>query len=472
MLRDLLKFSIGLGLLICISTANAADWPTHRGNPQRTGAADDQAGPTAPHVLWVHKTREHFIAAPVPGPKALYVSGLGAFNTARFDALSLDPAAQKRVLWSKTAPLLKLPTVSAPALVSNRLIFGDGMHQTDGAVLHCVTADTGLLLWQLPVPGRLVHLEGAATVVDGRVYLGGGNAGVMCVDSTRATLDGKEQPLEAIQAVLSKKWEELQAKYEQEKKVDPDFAIPPSDDSLPKPSPKLLWQQGKDQWHVDAPVAVVNNRVLVASARLDDEKIGKRMLCAVETSDGKPAWELPLKLNPWAGPTVAGNLALVGCSSIRFDPKLTSGAQGEVVAVDLATGKEKWKKPLGGGVVSAIAVRGPLAVFTATDGMLRAWNVEDGAERWSYPAGAPFFAGAALSNDVAYTADLKGVVHAVALSDGKPLWKLDLAQAPEVQAPGMVYGSPALAGGRLYVATSNLEGNAQQPTVVVCIGAK
>jgi len=93
-----------------------ADWLTHRGNPQRTGAADDLPGPKSAKVLWVHKTREHFVAAPVPGGKEVYLSSLGAFNTSRFDALAVDPAAKKRIVWSKSAPLLKLPMVSAPAL--------------------------------------------------------------------------------------------------------------------------------------------------------------------------------------------------------------------------------------------------------------------------------------------------------------------------------------------------------------------
>jgi outer membrane protein assembly factor BamB len=42
-----------------------------------------------------------------------------------------------------------------------------------------------------------------------------------------------------------------------------------------------------------------------------------------------------------------------------------------------------------------------------------------------------------------------------------------------VKAPGMIYGGPVLHGGRLFVATCNLDGpNAGKPTVVVCIGDK
>jgi outer membrane protein assembly factor BamB len=450
-----------------------ADWLTHRGNAQRTGAADDQPGPKSPKVLWVHTTREHFIAAPVPGGKEVYLSSLGAFNTSRFDALAVDPAATKRIAWSKSAPFLKLPVVCAPALSSGKLVFGDGMHQTDGAILHCVDAAAGLPIWELVVPGKLVHVEGAPTIYEEKVYIGGGNAGVLCVDLNRVTLDGKEQELSAVRKLLEAKWKELVDAYEKEKKVDPDFAIPPSEDALPRPVPKVVWQMGRDKWHVDAGVAVAAQKVFAASAYLDDERIGERALFCLDAADGKLVWRAPLALNPWGGATLAGDLAIVACSSIRFDPKKIPGATGEIVAVRIADGSIAWRKPIPGGVVSSVAVSGPLAVFTATDGTVRAYEVAGGSEKWSYPARTPFFAGVAIAGGVVYAADLAGGVHAIDLASGQKLWTLDLARDPAVKAPGNVYGSPAIQGGRLFVATCNLDASGEKAaTVVVCIGEK
>ena len=214
-------------------------------------------------------------------------------------------------------------------------------------------------------------------------------------------------------------------------------------------------------------------RVLAASAFLDDEKLGDRALFSLAAGDGSVQWKTPLKLNPWGGPSQAENAIVVGCSSIRFDPKQIRGAQGEVVAINAADGMVKWRTPVPGGVVSPVAIKDQIAVFTATDGMVRALDLEGGQQKWTYNAGAPFFAGAAVTAETAYAADLKGVVHAISLADGSPLWKLNLATAPEVKAPGMVYGSPVLQQGRLYVATCNVEGGGpMQQTVVVCIGDK
>ncbi len=466
-------FAVLLVVAACPLATQAADWPTARGNAARTGAVENSAGPKSGRVLWVHKSTDHYIAAPVPAGDLVLVSSLAAFNTSSFQALSIDPAAgAKRARWSKAVPYLKLPTVSAPAVFGNLVVFGDGMHQTDGAILHGVRLDTGLPLWQYPVPGQLVHMEGSPAIANGRVLIGGGNAGVVCLDPGKLELNGKEVDAAQAQVILDAQWKELQTKYEREKKIDPDFAIPPSEDSLPKPKPKLVWQSGAGKWHVDSSVAVTGDRVILTSAFLDVEKTGDRSIIGLKLADGSEAWKTPLKHNPWAGPTIAGDLVLVGCSSVRLEPRDLPKAQGEVVAVSLTDGSVKWRNEIPAGVVSAIAVKDGIAVFTATDGCVRAWDVASGKERWKSDPAAPFFASPAVADGMVYVADLKGLVQGMKLSDGKQVWALNLATDSAVQAPGMVYGGPVIAAGRLYVATCNLESPTKVATAVVCIGDK
>ena len=70
-------------------------------------------------------------------------------------------------------------------------------------------------------------------------------------------------------------------------------------------------------------------------------------------------------------------------------------------------------------------------------------------------------------------ADLQGTVHAIDLKTGAPKWMLRLASDPAVAAPGMVYGGVTVHGGKLVIATCNLEGPyARKDTAVVCIGSK
>src|SRR5438105_15242004 len=132
MRRLLLVFAVGL--IASEQNVRAIEpWATYRGNSQRTGNTDGKPGPSSPKVLWVLKSADHYIASPVPAGNRLFVSGLGAFNVASFACLTTEAKAPKRVLWTKSTPYLKLPTVSSPALHRGRLVFGAGMHQTDGA---------------------------------------------------------------------------------------------------------------------------------------------------------------------------------------------------------------------------------------------------------------------------------------------------------------------------------------------------
>jgi outer membrane protein assembly factor BamB len=449
----------------CSSTGSGAR-PGNPGDPKGKGAS----GPAVHQVLWVYKAQEHYIASTVPGPQGLYVAGLGAFNTGVFHCMATDPKAPKRVIWTKTTPFIKRPLVCAPAMADGFLVFGDGMHQTDDALLYCLKADTGRPIWQLPVPGKLIHLEGSPVIDKGRVLIGGGDAGVLCVDLTRVTLNNEEHNLATVQALIEKRWQELVAKYEDEKKKQGDLAVPPNEDALPKPAPVVHWRQGQGKWHVDAPLAVGGDFVFAASAYIDEEKIGKRCLLGLKTADGSVVWEAPLKVNPWAGPTVAGDLVLVGCSSIRFDTKKLKEAAGEVVAVGLTDGQVKWRKDVPGGILSRIFVRGDVAIFTATDGKVRAWSTANGEERWAYDAGSPLFAGPAVVGGMVYVADLKGVLHAIRAADGKKVWAFNVTADPAVQLPGMVYGTPAVLGGRIYLATCNIEGKtAGQPSAIICL---
>jgi outer membrane protein assembly factor BamB len=440
-------------------------WSTYRGNPQRTGNTDGQAGPATPKVLWSFPSKEHFIASPVPQGDRVYVSGVGVFQST-FYCL-----AGPKSVWTKTTPFLKFPSVSSPGLLGDQLVFGDGMHQTDGGALHCLAAADGKALWQLALPGTLIHLEGSPTIAGGKVYIGGGAAGVLCVDPGRVTLEGKELDLPQIEKVLAQRWKELEAKYEVEKKKNPCFAVPPSADQLPRPTPRRLWQQGQVKWHVDAPVAVAGDRVLVGSAFLDKEKVGDRAVLCLDAKNGTVKWRTPLKLNPWGGPSVAGKLVVVAGSSIGYDTRLLKGAKGEITALDLADGTVKWRKEVKGGVVASVALTDSLAVATATDGKVRAWSLADGSLLWNYDAKTPFFAPAAVAAGVVYAGDLRGVVHAIDLANGSPKWTFDVGA--QVKAPGMIYGGPVVHGGRLYVGTCNAEGpNAGQATVVVCLSGQ
>ena len=354
-------------------SADPGPWATYRGNPQRTGNTDNVAGPEKPAILWSVKSQDHFVASPVPVKDTIYVAGIGAFNRPSASLFPLAGKTPAAATWVKSAPYLKLASVSSPAVAGDYLLFGDGIHQDSGGVLHCVNATTSKPLWQLVLPGDLIHLEGAPVVAGNKVFIGGGAAGALCVEMDKALLDGKEYDLATVAKMQEAKWKELNTKYEEAKAKKDDFAIPPDDSQLLKFVPKKVWQKGEKKWHVDAAVNFAGDKLLVPTAYLDKEKVGERALYALNAANGETVWKAELKFNPWGGATVAGDLVIVPESSVGYYYKELKGAKGAVTALDLKTGAEKWRKEIPtGGVLGCVAVSDGLAVATATDGKVRA----------------------------------------------------------------------------------------------------
>ncbi|VTS02096.1 PQQ-binding-like beta-propeller repeat protein [Tuwongella immobilis] len=457
--------------MLSVGPLQAEPWATYRGNPQRTGNTDGVAGPTKPVVRWVVKSQSHFVASPVIAQDRLLISGLGSFNVPSLQAFALNGSVPVQPLWQQSSPYLQLPTVSSPSVHSGHLFFGDGMHQTNGAFVHCLQAGAGLPIWRLSVPGDLVHLEGSPVIAGDTLFLGGGAAGVLAIRWNRAMLDGAELDLAQIAAKQTERKAMLTAKYEQEKRRDPDFAQPPTDDALHQPTPKIRWQSGKNRWHVDAPLNLVDQDLFVASAFLDKEQLGERGVLCLDPATGETRWKAPLAHNPWGGVAVAGDTVIVGGSSIGYAVSQIRGAKGELTALDRSTGKERWRKDVPGGIVGCPAIGNDLAIVTATDGKVRAYSLRDGERRWMTDVKFPIFAPPAVVNDLVVVADLRGSISGLDRKSGTLLWTVHLATDPMVRAPGMVYGGPIIHGGRIYVATCNLEGpTARQPTVVVCLG--
>jgi outer membrane protein assembly factor BamB len=452
--------------------AEPGPWATYRGNPQRTGNTDGIAGPDKPALLWVAKSTDHFFAAPVPVGDGVFVSGVGAFNKPVAHVFPFAAKNPPAPAWSKSNPYLTVATVSSPAVAGDLLVFGDGLHTDAGGTLHCLDAVTRRPVWKLVLPGELIHLEGAPTVAGGKVFTGAGGAGVVCVELDTATLDGKDYGRAAVAKMQDARWKELAAQFEAAKAKKDDFAQPPDDARLLPFAPKRVWQKGAGRWHVDAPLNVADDTVFVPTSYLDKEKVGERALYALKAETGETVWTKELKYNPWGGATVAGDLVIVPGSSIGYYYKELRGAKGDVTALDRKTGAPKWRKEIPtGGVLGCVAVADGLAVCAATDGKVRAFKADDGERAWIYDAKLPLFAPPAVAGGVAYVADLGGTVHAVDLKTGAGKWTFALAK--EAGAPGMVFGGVTVHGGKLVVATVNIDGPAVgKETVVACVGTK
>lgn len=147
------------------------------------------------------------------------------------------------------------------------------------------------------------------------------------------------------------------------------------------------------------------------------------------TSAPTVVWEANLGAHEWATPAVAHGIVVVGTE------------QGEVVAMDARTGRERWRFVTGAtGPVAPPAIAEGLVVTHASDGDLYAIDLVSGQERWRTDLGEgsrPGIASAAIAEGRAYVAtwspveedefgwccDTTGSLFAVDLLTGRIEWQ-------------------------------------------------
>lgn len=234
----------------------------------------------------------------------------------------------------------------------------------------------------------------------------------------------------------------------------------------PKDGPKLLWQL-KDVGFGYSTPAVVGERLYLLSNRDEDEFIQ-----ALAVADGQQSWSVPLGKvgNPKQKPPYPG-----ARSTPTVDGELVYalGSDGDLVCVELASGKERWRKSLRqdfGGVPGVWAysesplVDGDKVVCTpgGKDATIVALNKATGDVAWKCPvpggdeaayASAVVVEAAGVRQYVQFLA--KGVVGVDAKS-GKFLWRFEkTAQGSPANIPtpvahdGFVYTATGRGGGGL-----------------------
>ncbi len=123
----------------------------------------------------------------------------------------------------------------------------------------------------------------------------------------------------------------------------------------------------------------------------------------------------------YGAPVVADGVVVVTLTD-RGD-----GDHGGVVALDLATGVERWRH-IDGSVANAAAIADGVVVFGKTTGVVEALDLATGARRWTYDLGAGLPTGATslwaaptIADGVVHVA-VQGRIAALDLVTGQPRW--------------------------------------------------
>jgi len=165
----------------------------------------------------------------------------------------------------------------------------------------------------------------------------------------------------------------------------------------------------------------------------------------------------PAKLTPLPHPSVrvthlwghnmgdkkAAVLRLGQGVSIADNRVHAAGHTGEVVALDLSTGRLLWRAKTGAPLSGGTAASPELLVVGASDGRLFAFDPATGHSRWKIRLNGEVLAPAAISTRLVAVRTVDGKLHALSPEDGHELWTTE-QQVPRLSLRGTA--SPVITG--------------------------
>lgn len=159
--------------------------------------------------------------------------------------------------------------------------------------------------------------------------------------------------------------------------------------------------------------AIDGNRVYAAGAH--------GQVLALDLATGRRVWERKLKLSLSGGPGAGNGLVLV------------CGSGGTVVALSESDGSERWRADLNSELLSAPAITSDLAIVRTVDGKLYALENASGKTRWVTDQQVPRLtlrgtSRPVVSGELVYSGFDNGRLMAVTLAGGTTAWDVAIGQ--------------------------------------------
>jgi outer membrane protein assembly factor BamB len=205
---------------------------------------------------------------------------------------------------------------------------------------------------------------------------------------------------------------------------------------------------------VDASPAVAGGLVIAATSGgrifAVDQATG-RLRWSVTTGAGLPYHVFPAgKWDVWASsPVVVGSTVVIGAPD------------GGVYALDLASGRRRWRAPTGGRVRATPAVDGSLVIVGSWDGRVYGLDLATGARRWVHRTVGDTLdskkfgydrrsvqSSAAIAGGMVFVGSRDGAIYGLDEATGERRWRVS-------HQGSWVIASPAVDGERVYVGSSD-----------------
>ncbi|MYM27100.1 outer membrane protein assembly factor BamB [Duganella sp. CY15W] len=200
----------------------------------------------------------------------------------------------------------------------------------------------------------------------------------------------------------------------------------------PSLSPKVVWKYstGKAGTAVFSP-ALAGDSVYVADA--------DGALVRLNAASGKEQWRVKTGTDLTAGVGSDGEVIVVG------------GVKGQILAYD-ASGKQLWKAQASSEVLSSPVVGGGLVVVRSVDNMINGYDAKTGAKKWSMPRTTPALTlrnapGMVINGPNVYIAQPGGKLLALTLATGIQRFEVVVGEprgATELERVTDIAGAPVI----------------------------
>lgn len=198
--------------------------------------------------------------------------------------------------------------------------------------------------------------------------------------------------------------------------------------SVPPAALKVLWTYEAGD-AIDSSAAIADGVVYVGSFNGD--------LAALDLASGALKWKYSTGSSIGeSSPAVAGESVFIGDSD------------GVLHAVNVKDGKARWTFKTGAEIKSSPSVAGEIVLAGSTDGHLYALDAAKGGVRWKFPTEGPVQSTPAVHDGVVYVAGCDDSLRGVSLANGKEVFRI---------SAGNTGASPAVEGNRVYLGTFNNE---------------
>ncbi len=356
----------------------------YRYGPNRSGVSPSD-GPTGqPIELWSAQTQGPITAEPAVVDGVVYL-GSGDGNLYAFDAVNGEERWRFEV---------GIGPGSSPAVEDGIAYFAN-----QEGMLFAVDAATGEERWSFPA-GRD---NSSPAIAGGVVYSG--------------SLDGNLYALDAQTG--NELWHApLGASASRAASVAGDLVYIGSDNGLLH---AFDLATGEERWQIDTAGTIVGTPMIVDGVLYhgagSDDNLQR---IARDAATGDELWRWGIE---GGGPT--------SIASVSEDRIYVGGSDGNIYALDAATGTEEWRFSAGSPAGSTVTLAGGVVYATTEDGNLYGVDAETGLEVFRFSIGGRQNYGPAILDGVAYVGNHLGVLYAIGGSEELLIQAPAAAASPE-----------------------------------------